>query len=42
VGAERAEAANLNPAGLTGVTAAVLTDTDRLVVVVMIAAGHGK
>jgi hypothetical protein len=42
VGAERAESADLNPAGLTGVAAAVLTDADRLVVVVMIAAGHGE
>jgi hypothetical protein len=40
VGAERAEAADLNPAGLTGVTAAVSADADRLGVVVMIATGH--
>jgi hypothetical protein len=40
VGAERAEAADLNPAGLTGMAAAVLTDADRFVVVVMIAPSH--
>jgi hypothetical protein len=40
VGAERAEAADLNPAGLTGMAAAVSTDADRLGVEVMIAAGH--
>ena len=41
VGAEGAKAADLNLAGLAGTAAAVLADADRLVVEMILAAGHG-